>query len=255
MRRHKHASRITGLLIVLALIAALAVVMFFTMRQGRKALAPLKETGPSAPAIAAEEIKLFPFSDEDALKEWDEKIFKGKVIYRVEGEDSISYVRATSDSAASAMYYKIKLDAKQREPVIRWKWRVEAFPKKSGPENLASEDEHDFAARVYVIFFAPFIMNSKVLEYIWAEELPVGTTAVSPVSDKIRLMVLESGPAEDGQWKAEERDILADYRLMFGEAPERDVGAIAFMTNTEHTGTSAKALYDEISVGYKKDAQ
>ena len=189
------------------------------------------------------------------MKEWEEKIFKGKVIYAVEGKEGLSYVRATSDSAASALYYKIRLDAKNKNPLIAWRWRVDKFPVKSGPESLETENEDDFAARVYVIFPAAFILNSKVLEYVWAETLPVGTAGTSPYSKHIKLIVAESGPDKDGSWRVEERDVLADYRMMFGKDPERDIGAVAFMTNTEHTKMSADAMYDEIRLGYKEEAK
>jgi len=197
-------------------------------------------------------IKAFPFSEKNSLKEWEEKIFRGEVIYLIEQGDDLSYVRAKSKDAASAMYYKIKIDAKTgRRPLVAWKWKVEKFPLKKNPETLEAENEDDFAARVYVIFPAGFILNSKVLEYVWAETLPVGSTGTSPYSKNIKLMVLEAGPVNDG-WRTESRDILADYQKMFGASPERDIGIIGFMTNTEHTGTTANAMYDEIKIGYKE---
>ena len=196
-------------------------------------------------------VKLFPFSEENSLKDWEEKVFKGKVVYRIEKDQALSYVRATSESAASALYYKIKLDAKTKHPLVSWRWRVEKFPEKNGPESLDTAREDDFAARVYVIFPAVFITNSRVLEYIWAEKLPVGMTGTSPYSKNIKLIVLKSGPAKAGEWFSEERDILADYTKMFGRSPEYNIGAVAFMTNTEHTLTSADAMYDEIELSYK----
>src|SRR3989338_10976705 len=120
-------------------------------------------------------IKWFPFSEENSLKEWEEKIFKGKVVYKVEKERVVSYVRATSSQAASALYYKIKMDARRKHPVVSWKWNVQKFPTKKLPESLGTKDEDDFAARVYVIFPAIFFTNSKVLEYVWAEVIPEGT--------------------------------------------------------------------------------
>ena len=195
-------------------------------------------------------VKWFPCSEENSLKEWEEKVFKGKVIYRIEKSGDLSYVRATSDSTASALYYKISVDAKTRHPVVSWKWKVEKFPAKKGPESLDKQETDDFAARVYVIFPAIFLTNSKVLEYVWAETLPVDTTGTSPYSKNIKLIVAKSGPA-NGQWAFEERDIVSDYIKVFGRAPEHNIGAIAFMTNTEHTGTSADSMYDEIKIGYK----
>ena len=200
-----------------------------------------------------EPIKLFTFSEEYSLKEWEKKIFKSEVSYEIEKNEALSYVRAISDSSASAMYYKIKVDSKTRRPVISWKWRVDKFPGKIATENISAESEDDFAARVYVIFMAKFILNSKVLEYIWTETIPAGSAGNSPYSKNIKLIVLRTGKAKEGEWYQEERDILDDYNKVFGEAPEHDIGAIAFMTNTEHTATSADAMYDDIRLGYMED--
>ncbi|MDD5136701.1 MAG: DUF3047 domain-containing protein [Candidatus Omnitrophica bacterium] len=197
-------------------------------------------------------IKDFPFSEDNALKEWEEKIFKGKVVYSIEKGQALSYVRATSNKTASALYYKLKLDAKNKNPVISWKWNVDKFPEKKTKESLETENEDDFAARVYVIFPAIFFTNSKVLEYIWSETLPEGMIGTSPYSKNIKLIVARSGGNQDKKWFQEDRDITADYMKAFGVKPEYNIGAVAFMTNTEHTGTSADAMYDEIKLGYKE---
>ena len=254
--RRRTTSRAINIAVALAVVSAVTLAMVFTY--GRRKVGPeVPVTAAPKPAPAAETrmqlVKWFPFSDENSLNEWEEKVFKGKVVYRIESREDLSFVRATSDAAASALYYKIKIDAKTRQPLVTWKWRVDKFPVKKNPENLEVQNEDDFAARVYVIFTAGFILNSKVLEYVWTETLPVGATGTSPYSKNIKLMVLESGRSEDGQWRTEERDILADYRKMFGQSPERDMGMVGFMTNTEHTRTSANAMYDDIKIGYRVD--
>ena len=204
------------------------------------------------PAQKAQIVKSFPFSEEDSLREWEEKIFRGKVVYRIEKNQPLSYVRATSNKTVSALYYKIKLDAKKKNPVISWKWNVDKFPIKKNKESLETENEDDFAARVYVIFPALFFTNSKVLEYVWAETLPDGMIGTSPYSKNIKLIVARSGANKDKKWFQEDRDVTADYIKAFGKEAEYDIGAVAFMTNTEHTGTSADAMYDDINLGYKE---
>ena len=206
----------------------------------------------AAIGIKAHIVKCFPFSQENSLKEWEEKIFKGKVIYKIEKDKTLDYVRARSDKTASALYYKLKMDARRNNPVISWKWNVSKFPEKKEPESLETEKEGDFAARVYVIFPAVFFTNSRVLEYVWTEDLPEGTTGTSPYSNNIKVIVAQSGPNPKNQWFFEERDIVADYVKVFGKKPEYDIGAVAFMTNTDHTGTTADAMYDDIKLGYKE---
>lgn len=238
-----------NIIILSAALAALGLGLILAVRY-----TPLWKLGVAErkPIYDVTPVKLFSFSSDNALKEWEDKIFKGKVAYKIEKDKDLSYVKAHSAGNASALYYKIKLDARKRRPVIRWKWRAEKFPVKSAPESLEAPGENDFAGRVYVIFPAMFILNSNVIEYIWAEKLPVGSTGTSPYSKNIKLMVLESGPVKEGKFISEERDVAADYIKLFGKPPQHNIGAVAFMTNAEHTRTSADAMYDEIEIGYKE---
>ena len=231
----------------LAFILVLFLAIFF-IRQNNK---PLGRIG-GLQTLKCDIVKKFSFSGVDALKGWEEKIFKNRVTYRVEKENDLSYVRAISDKASSALYYRINLDARNCRPVMTWKWRVEKFPAKTKPESLEVADEDDFAARVSIIFPAMFITNWKVLEYIWSEKIPAGTTGTSPYSKNIKLIVLQQGLNKEKGWVPEERDIYADYVKLFGVPPDHNIGAIALMTNTEHTGTSAEAMYADIGIGYKK---
>jgi len=193
-------------------------------------------------------VRYFPFSKENSLKEWEEKILKGHVVYVVEKENALSYVRAKSEKSASALYYKIRLSVKKR-PSISWKWRVNKFPKRMHPETIEGKKEEDFGARVYVIFPAAFFTHSQCIEYIWAETLPIGTCGQSGYSKNIKVLVLEKGKLQD--WHSEERDIVADYVKLFGKKPKLNVGSIAFMTDADSTGTYADAVYDEIEIGYE----
>jgi len=228
---------------ILILLCALALVLLLIIC-GRFLLP--RRTGMAIDYI----VKHFPFTKNSSLTEWEEKIFKGKVVYTVEGPGGDeSYVKAESKKTASALFYKVNLDVK-KHPVISWKWRVEKFPEKKLPEQISLKKEEDFAARIYVIFPAAFFTHSKVVEYIWAEELPVGTSDSSAYSKNIKMMVLRSGRHE-AEWFFEERDIFADYVALFGKKPRLNIGAIAFMTDADSTKTEATSFYDEIKIGYK----
>lgn len=204
---------------------------------------PLKETELNV-------IKYFPFNKENSLKEWEEKIFKGKVVYKVECNKE-NFVKGVSIKTASALYCKIKMDI-EKSPVISWKWRIKKFPNKEKPERLDLEAQDDFAARVYVIFPAVFFTNSKVLEYIWADETKIGTVASSPYTKNIQLFVLRSGKENSNEFVFEERDIYQDYLKAFGKPPKLQIGAIAFMTDADSTSSEAIGEYADIKLGYKK---
>ncbi len=196
-------------------------------------------------------IKTFPFASQDSLKEWDDKVLRRKVSYKIESQNGESFVHAVSNGSCSALYHKIKLDVGKR-PFLSWKWRVAGFPAKSGPDDLLNAEEDDFAARVYVIFPALFFSNSKVLEYVWAEDLGAGGISSSPYSDNIKLIVAESGAKEGEGWVSEDRDVYEDYVAAFGAKPKLDMGAIAIMCDSDSTDSSAEAFFDDIKIYFKE---
>lgn len=196
--------------------------------------------------------RFFPFNKENALSEWQEKIFKNKVLYRVEPKREGGYLLAKSDKACSGIFYKIKFNPKEY-PLVSWKWKVITFPDKDRAKKTYGGwlERDDYAARVYIIFPAFIFTNTRAIEYIWDETLPEGTILTSPYWHNIKLMVIESGRKNIGQWVLAERNIYEDYRRAF-RAKAGGVGAIALMTDTDNTLSTAEALYKEIKVGFKQ---
>lgn len=85
------------------------------------------------------------------------------------------------------------------------------------------------------------------LMYVWSNELPVGTVVSSRRTERIRKMVIESGPAGLNRWLDYERDVRADFERAFGEAPGR-LMAVGLMTDSDNTGGSVRAWYGPISL-------
>jgi len=206
-----------------------------------------------APAIFAEKLpKQFPFSKKDALKEWEEKVFKGRVIYTVEVGKTDGYLSANSKSTASGIIYKMVFDPAKR-PYLSWKWSVVSFPKKGGAFSKGGDwiEQDDYAARFYVIFPRLNFNLTRALEYVWDEKLPEGSVITSPYSKNIKIIVVESGRKNVDKWVYEERNVYKDFIRAFAKKPGR-AGAIAIMTDTDNTRSTAEAHYDEIRVGYEK---
>lgn len=196
--------------------------------------------------------KLFSFDKKDSLKEWKEKVFKGKVLYQVKVEKGNGYLDAYSRESASGMFYRTDLNPK-KYPFVSWKWKVSKFPDKkiiaSGENGWIEKD--DYAARFYVIFPSFIITATKAIEYVWDKNLPEGKLMTSPYFKNIKIFVVTSGENKKNQWVSVERNIADDYRKAFNRGPT-GVGAIAVMTDTDNTLSTAEAEYDEIKVGYKK---
>lgn len=147
---------------------------------------------------------------------------------------------------------------------MRWRWKV-AAPLAAHAER--SRDGDDFAARVYVTFRydparadaltrAKYAIAKKLrgeypphggLAYVWSSGEDVGASWPNPYTDRVQMVVVRTGAAQAGTWLTEERDILADYRAVFGEAPP-ELEGVALMSDTDQTGAEAKAWYADVSL-------
>lgn len=85
------------------------------------------------------------------------------------------------------------------------------------------------------------------LTYVWTRQYAPGTVLHNPRSDRIRYLVVEQGPARLGRWLSYERDIQADYRNAFGEAPGPLVG-VGLMTDTDNTQASTRVVYGPVTL-------
>lgn len=83
------------------------------------------------------------------------------------------------------------------------------------------------------------------LMYVWDSRADVGSVVLNTRVDRVRKIVLESGPNHVGRWRSYERDVRADYRRAFGEDPGALIG-VAVMTDSDNTRAEAEAWYGEI---------
>jgi hypothetical protein len=83
------------------------------------------------------------------------------------------------------------------------------------------------------------------LNYIWASRAPLGTLVPNPFTDRVMMIVVESGGDKLNQWVTEERNLCEDYKKAFGEEPGA-ISGVAIMTDTDNTGESAVAFYGDI---------
>lgn len=201
------------------------------------------------PGVGAREtVKKFTFLSPQSLEEWDEKVLsKNSTGYSVTEYNGEKCVKAESTDSASALFFKKRLSFK-KDPFVSWDWKAENFPQRKKQETLEKKKEFDFVAQVYVVFYARVFLNAKAIQYVWTEDVPVGTATDSPYTKKVQLLVLESGPSEE--WKHEERDIRKDYLELFGEELDKDVDAVAFMTDSDSTATTASAYFDNMEIGF-----
>ena len=83
------------------------------------------------------------------------------------------------------------------------------------------------------------------LVYAFDGAAPVDSVVVNHRTDRVRILVLDSGPEHVRRWRDHRRDIAADFQRVFGEAPGRLVG-VALMTDADNTQSSVKAWYGTV---------
>jgi hypothetical protein len=84
------------------------------------------------------------------------------------------------------------------------------------------------------------------LDYIWDNRLPPGTTLDNAYTGRAKMIVVRCGAADVGRWVTETRNVLHDYRRLFGGDPP-PVAGVAVMTDTDDTGERAVAWYDALA--------
>lgn len=193
-------------------------------------------------------LKEFTFDEDKALSKWSTMILNGKVNYELIKRGGEGYVEASSNKACSALYYRIGYKLKDY-PILSWRWRALQLPDLSVAKN--DEERDDYAARVYVIL--PFLSfsSSKFIEYVWANDLPVGTIMDSPIASNVKLIVVRSGRTTDSSWYSESRNVYEDYLKAFGKEPKLKAGAIAMMCDADSTKSTAESQFDDIVISGK----
>lgn len=177
------------------------------------------------------------------LSGWQEETFrgKGKTTYHLVTDTAGMVLKAQSRNAASGFLKKIEIDLK-KYPVIRWRWKIEHSLK---GENTTRKAGDDYAARLYVVFPSRLFWRTRAINYVWASKLPKNSAVPSPYTGNAFILAVESGDEKAGTWITEERNVLEDYRRVFGGEPP-PAGAVAVMTDTDDTGDDVTAWYGDI---------
>lgn len=83
------------------------------------------------------------------------------------------------------------------------------------------------------------------LMYVWDNRAPLESIIIAGRTDRVRKIVVDTGPTQTSSWRLHERDIASDYRRAFGEAPG-PLTSIALMTDSDNTRTKTRAYYGEV---------
>ncbi len=229
---------------------------------------PLSNLSPSSSAQSQNVMEVGKFSAEsignDLPSQWKplsfKKIEKHTVFTLVKDGDTV-VVKAVAEASASGLIREIKIDPKEY-PIVQWSWKVNNILEKG---DVQRKDGDDYPARIYITFeYDPSKLSffEKVkyqavrllygqypplgaINYIWESKAPKGTVLPNSYTDRVMMIVVESGEEKLDKWVNEERNVYEDYKRAFGKEPPM-ISGVAIMTDTDNTGEKAIAYYGDI---------
>lgn len=165
------------------------------------------------------------------------------------------------DAAVAVLRKRVRVEPAQLG-AVDFSWWVPAL---LDGGDLASRDLDDTPVRVVLAFegdrsrlsardqmFSELVRSLSgedlpyaTLMYVWSKHRPVGTVIHGPRTDRIRKLVVDSGPQHLGQWRAHRRHLAEDFQRVFGEPAGALVG-VGVMSDTDNTRSHARAWYGPI---------
>lgn len=177
-------------------------------------------------------------------------------------DEGRTVLRLRSQASASGLARSLRVDPASH-PLLSWRWKARNLVEKGRLRDKAGDD---FALRLYVIFDLPATaltlgerMQMSIARALWGDRLPLaalcyvwdgqaaaGTIAPNAFTDRVRMVVAQSGSANLGRWVAQERDVAADFRDAFG-IPAPAVTSVIVSADTDNTGESSESWFGDVA--------
>lgn len=197
----------------------------------------------------------------DALDAWHPVPLPGKKhsAYREVVKGGRAAIEALADRSASAWRRRLRVEPGQLGR-LRFAWWAERLLPDAHVGDIEREDavarvvlgfegdEARLSGRSRALFDLAQLLTGErppyaSLMYVWDGRAPLESVITNPRSERLRKIVLDSGPARLGRWVEHERDVAADFQRAFGEAPGALV-SMAVMTDADNTGAKVRAWYE-----------
>lgn len=178
-------------------------------------------------------------------------------------DEGKTVLKVDSNKSAGSLAVPVALMGGQLSTMLQWRWKVDRILDKADMNDKAADDH---PARLYVFFDVPLESLSladrtkiklarsiggvdvptAALCYVWDNTHPVGYTAWSPFTQRLRKVVLQSGPSAIGQWRLETRDVAEDFKKAFGfDAPA--ITGISVGNDTDNTDERVTSWFGDVS--------
>jgi Protein of unknown function (DUF3047) len=226
-------------------------------------LAPAPESNASVAAVPGDVLELFPSDVRDdqlpvGWEKWLLHPMKRKTDYGWRKDNGGVYVEAKSHSSASGLIKRLNLSPSEYGH-LQFSWMVDGLLEGA---DVAVRETEDSPVRVVLAFdgdkaslpvkdqaffervktFTGQDMPYATLMYVWDNHRALNSVVSNPHTARVQKLVASSGSGGVKTWQVHARNIRDDYRAAFGKDPGQLI-AIAIMTDTDNTKTTARARY------------
>jgi hypothetical protein len=210
-----------------------------------------------------------PFSASPRLGEvplgWHEQVMrrdKPVTRYQTAQSDGRTVLHALADQATSGLRCDVDVDP-AATPWLTWEWRVDHV---ATAATVAVDELDDAPARVVVAFdgdkstlswrdlvfqeqveaFTGYTLPFATLMYVWDGQAPLESVFTYPRSTRIRYLVADTGEARTGRWLPHRRNVVDDYRRVFGGEPGR-IRSVGVLTDSDDLHVRSEAWYGDLA--------
>jgi DUF3047 family protein len=128
-------------------------------------------------------------------------------------------------------------------PILEWSWKAITLPKNGDCRKKGTDDQ---AAQLYIVWPRfPEAVRSQIIGYIWDSTAPVGSIVKSEKTSTVTYVVMQSGAADLGKWITEQRNVVEDYKKIYGAQPDNP-GYISIAIDSDDTVSSAESVFGSI---------
>jgi Protein of unknown function (DUF3047) len=151
-------------------------------------------------------------------------------------------MKSVNDASTINKEIRGKVHVKET-PLLEWEWKAVVLPKGA---NSCKKSTDDQAAQVFVLWPRfPQEVRSRIIGYVWDTTQPVGTICKSEKTGMVTYVVVRSGTAELNQWLTERRNVVEDFKRIYGETPD-DPAVLSVATDSNDTNASSEAMIGAI---------
>jgi len=154
----------------------------------------------------------------------------------------VLHLKSKIESSAVRRDIRGRVNLKET-PILEWSWKAITLPKNGDCRKKATDDQ---AAQLYVVWPRfPEAVRSQIIGYIWDSTAPAGSIVKSEKTSTVTYVVMRSGAADLGKWITERRNVLEDYKKIYGAQPDSP-GYISIAIDSDDTVSSAESVFGSI---------